>query len=193
MTQRIAAWALFLVAVAQSLNLWPLPQDAAGREIALWSKLKADFEGTDPSKSETPESIAEAKAKGLSLVNEALANTDSILYRARLHWGLWLCSILVSLGAATLALRRSRHWRWLTLFSLASFLGLQQPWYMFSLFFLGGSFDLSRGIRQLAFIGRDYPAALATMLTLNLVAPALLLAVAGYAVTQMTSRTANAL
>ena len=185
MIQRIAAWSLFLVVVAQATNLWPLPGSAAAARIAFWSSLKADWEATAFSKPETPRWTAEGKSESLSRINEALADTNSILYQARVEWGLWLFSVLVSLAAAVMALRASWHWRWLALVALALFLWLQQPWYMFGVFFPEGEFDLGHGIRQLSFIGKGLPGTLSTMLVLNLVVPVMLFAVAAYAVVEI--------
>ena len=193
MRERFAAWALMLVAVVQALNLWPLPEAAAASEIAVWSKLKADWEATDPAKSETPAWSAKAKSEGLARVNEVLANPAAVLYRARIHWGLWLSCVLVSLIAAVLAFRSSRHWQLPALLSLPLFLWLQQPWYMFRPFFSEGAFDLEGGIRQLGFIARDFLASLVRMLALNVVVPLALLVVAIYAAFHMARRSRHAL
>jgi len=191
--RRIAPWLLFMVVAAQALNLWPLPRRAADTEVALWSKLKAEWEATDPSKSETPEWTAKAKSEGLARTNEVLADTDAILYHARIQWGMWLSCVVISLAAAVLALRASRHWRWLAILSLPLFLWLEQPWYMLRVFSSGGEFDLVRGIHTLGFIGRESPATLAAMLLLNVAVPIVLFVVAAYAAVDMTRRTPHAL
>lgn len=190
---RAAPWLLFLVVAAQALNLWPLPGRAADTEIALWSKLKAEWEATDPSKSENPEWTAKGKSESLARIDEALAHTDAILYRARIQWGMWLACAVISLAAAVLALRASRHWRWLAILSVPLFLWLEQPWYMLRVFNLGGEFDMIRGVHTLGFIGRESPATLAAMLLLNVVVPIVLFVVAAYAAVDMTRRTPHAL
>jgi hypothetical protein len=193
MSHRIAAWSLAFAFASQLLNLWPFPGDVAAERIALYSKWKAEWEASDSAKSENPDWAARARTESLARINKVLADPDSVLEQARFEWSLWASSATVAAAAAFAAAIGSGHWRWLTLVSVGLFLFLQQPWRLFDVFRFQGEFDLARGIRQLQFIGSDYPGTLAAMLIVNIAVTLVMLVVAACALLQIMRRRPHAL
>ena len=192
MAHRLAAWSLCLVFVAQLINLWPLPGQAAAQRIAFWSKLKSQWEATDPAKSETPEWTAKAKSESLAQIDGLLADPGTIVREVRMEWALWLVCVVLSGATAIAALRGWRHWRWLVFGLLALYMWLQQPWFAFGAFFPEGHLNVSRGIEQVKFMSQ-FPNAFTTLLVFNVAVPVALVIIAGYALWPLGRRNRHAL
>ena len=80
--------------------------------------MKAEWEKTDPAKSENTAWTAQTKSEILSRINDVLAHPDGVLYGAVFRWALWLtCVGLVTLAGIT-AWRNSIKWPWLALAAL---------------------------------------------------------------------------
>ena len=184
---------LILVFVAQLLPLWPLPQEVAAKRIQFWSETKAYWDGIDPSKSDTPDWTAKAKAASLAQINKALGDTDGIVFGARLEWALSLLSAVVALSAGLAALRALPQWRWASIAALVLFLFVQQPWHFYRFFMLEGRIDLLAGLNQLALVAKDFPDVFGTMVLFSVVLPIVMGGVVGYAMLQLVRGERNAL
>jgi hypothetical protein len=176
MRKRVAA-TLLLASVALISFLWPLPQVEAERHIAFYSKMKAEWERTDPAKSENPTWTAQAKSESLSRIEEVLADPDAVLYGAMYRWALWLTCVAMVAAAGITAWRGSTKWPWLAFAALLLFMWLEQPWISWRLFF-----------SQFEFLADRAPERLVLMMLFDIVVAAILVAAAVLGLFEMRTR-----
>ena len=181
MSKRLAS-ALVLASVVLISLLWPLPLVEAERHIAFYSRMKAEWEKTDPAKSENPTWTAQTKSESLSRINDVLADPDGVLYGAVFRWALWLtCVVLVAVAGIT-AWRNSTKWPWLALAALLLFMSLEQPWYSWLLLFQQFELFLDKA-----------PGRLALMLLFDIVVAAILVTAAALGLFEVARRRRHAL
>jgi hypothetical protein len=184
MSERIAASLLLVVVATQLLSLWPLPPELAKQRLAFYSNLKAQWEATDPARSQTPGWTQRARTENLAEIDSVLSNPDDVLYQVIFEWSFWLVCAVATLTAALAAFRKWRPWPWLSLAALALFMWVQQPWQIFRLFVVSGQIDLAAGIEQLTFIRDRAP----LVLVANILVPVIFLTVGVYAVLLLNRR-----
>ena len=157
------AAALLLASTALISFLWPLPHVEAERHIAFYSRMKAEWEKTDPAKSENPTWTAQTKSESLSRINEVLADPNQVLYGAMFTWTLWLACVALVAASGITAWRSSTKWPWLALAALLLFMWLEQPWHSWRLLF-----------QQFEFLAHKAPDRLVLMVLFDIVVAAIL-------------------